>query len=107
MNLFAFTGWVTKDPEDDMVTGKLRVRFAVSVPHPWKKHEPSSLLCEAWAKKAEFIRKYIKKGDSVWGQGYITIRKHDGENYVTRCNITDFGGLGNHRAEDGEEEAPF
>ncbi len=74
MNLFAFSGNITKDIElRSTNTGKQVASIPVAINEV--KDKTLFLNCVAWDKTGELISQYCKKGDRLSGSGKIDIRK--------------------------------
>lgn len=74
MNLFAFSGNITKDIDlRSTNTGKQVANFSIAINEG--KDKTLFLNCVAWDKTGELISQYCKKGDRLSGSGKIDIRK--------------------------------
>ena len=74
MNLYAFSGNITKDIDLRTTTGGKQVaNFSIAINEG--KDKTLFLNCVAWDKTGELISQYCKKGDRLSGSGKIDIRK--------------------------------
>jgi single-strand DNA-binding protein len=71
-------GNLTRDPElRYLESGTALTKFAVAVNRTWKskqgekKEEVSFIDCTAWARTAEVIAEYFKKGDPIMVEGHL------------------------------------
>lgn len=103
------TGNLGRDPElRALNSGQMVTTFSVAV-RQYKKDAPAYWVkVECWGKSAEYAANYLKKGDSVFCQGTVTLEeftKRDGTpgfaNVLKNANVEKFGGR-----EGGEASAP-
>jgi single-strand DNA-binding protein len=74
MNVFCFSGNITKDIDLRTTTGGKQVaNFSIAINEG--KDKTLFLNCVAWDKTGELISQYCKKGDRLSGSGKIDIRK--------------------------------
>jgi len=93
MNVFAFSGNLTKDPELKTTQGGKQVAsFSVAINEG--KDKTLFLNCVAWEKTAELITQYCKKGDRFTASGKLEIRKYEDKNgvekYATEIIVREF-----------------
>lgn len=92
MNVFAFAGNITKDPEIKTTqSGKQVTSFSVAINEG--KDNTLFINCVAWERTAELISQYCKKGDRLSGSGRLDIRQYekDGEKrYATEIIVNQF-----------------
>lgn len=92
MNIFAFSGNVTKDIElKTTPAGKSVCSFSVAINEG--KDKTTFINCVAWEKTAELISQYVQKGDRLSGSGRLDVRSYekDGEKkYVTEVVVNQF-----------------
>lgn len=102
------TGNLGRDPElRALSSGQMVTTFSVAV-RQYKKDAPAYWVkVECWGKTAEYAANYLKKGDSVFCVGTVTLEeftKRDGSqgfaNVLKNANVEKFGGR------DGGDTAP-
>lgn len=74
------TGRLTKDPVSNSYDSgnSIYVNFSIAVNRPNTKSEISDFFnCVAWKEKAEFISKFIRKGDLVAITGVLQTRTYE------------------------------
>ena len=95
-NVVALVGRFTKDPEVKVIGEKATAvcNFTLAVNRPYKneagEHEADFIQCQAWKHQAEFIGKYMAKGNLVSINGSINTRTYEVEGvtkYVTEVNV--------------------
>jgi single-strand DNA-binding protein len=70
-NLIVLSGRLTRDPETTFLTdGKTVCKGGIAV-KGFKKEEVHFFNFQVWGKSAEYVRKYLKKGDVVYLQGNL------------------------------------
>ena len=90
MNNVSLTGRITRDPElKNTPSGKNYIMFIIAVDRGYKDAQGNKLSdfipCVAWNSQAEFISKYVKKGNLIEVTGNIQSRSYQnqqGENRV-------------------------
>lgn len=90
MNNVSLTGRITKDPElKTTPNGNSYLMFTIAVDRGYKDKDGNKntdfLPCVAWNNQAEFISKYVKKGNLIEVTGQIQSRMYQnqqGENRV-------------------------
>ena len=90
MNTAIITGRITKDPEVRyMQDGTATVSFNMAVDRGYKDRQGNRVTdfipCVAWNQPADFISKFVKKGNLLEIQGQIQVRNYQtqsGENRV-------------------------
>ena len=93
-NVVALVGRLTKDPEIRMA-GETKVSsFTLAVNRPFKnddgEQQADFIQCQAWKNQADFMEKYVVKGQLVAVQGSIRTRNYDKDGqtiYVTEVNV--------------------
>lgn len=105
------TGNIGRDPElRALSSGQMVTTFSVAVRQPKKQGQdqpPFWVKVECWGKTAEYAANYLKKGDSVFCVGTVTMEeftKRDGTqgfaNVLKNANVEKFSGR------DGDAPAP-
>ena len=89
MNNVSLTGRITKDPELKYTpNNNPYVMFTIAVSRNYKDKDgttPSDfLMCVAWHSQAEFISKYVKKGNLLEITGSIQTRAYQNQQNETR-----------------------
>lgn len=90
MNKVCLTGRITKDPEIRYTqqTGIAQVSFSIAVDRQMKDANGNRMAdfinCVAWRSHAEFISKYVKKGQMLAVEGRIQTRNYQGQDGQTR-----------------------
>ena len=89
MNNVSLTGRITKDPELKYTpNNNAYVMFTIAVSRNYKDKDgntPSDfLMCVAWHSQAEFISKYVKKGNLLEITGSIQTRAYQNQQNETR-----------------------
>ena len=93
-NVVALVGRLTKDP-DIRMAGETKVSgFTLAVNRPFKnddgEQQADFIQCQAWKNQADFMEKYVVKGQLVAVQGSIRTRNYDKDGttiYVTEVNV--------------------
>ena len=121
LNKVFFIGNLTAEPElKNTNSGTAVCNFSIAVNRPFVKEGQKTvdfINVVAWAKTAEFLCKYFKKGDPVFIQGRIETRDWVDENKVKRVavevivdelqfvkNKSDGNGAGAATSEGGDNE---
>lgn len=103
MNIVVLTGRLTKEPDLRVVGGKntnvCDFTLAVELNHKMPNSDITAdfINCQAWGKKAEFVKKYFHKGMLMFTQGEIRTSSYtnkDGKKvYLTKvsCDLIQFG----------------
>lgn len=80
-------GNLTRDPELKYIpSGSALCEFGLAVNRTWnakdgsKKEEVSFFDCQAWARTAEVICEYMKKGRPIFVEGYMKQERWDDKN---------------------------
>ena len=95
LNKCIFIGYVAKDPESKMISSSKVCNFSIGVSENWKdkqgnkksKTEWVNIVC--WGNQAEFVEKYIKKGNLLYIEGKQETQSwdsDDGKKYKTVIN---------------------
>lgn len=76
INRVVLVGRITRDPETQQTnTGIPYVRFTVAVNRPFKdqngERQADFINCVAWRQQAEFLSKFVKKGNQLAIEGRI------------------------------------
>lgn len=110
MNKVMLTGRITKPPELKYTpANKAVVKFSVAV-QGFKKDHVDYINCVAWEKTAEYIYKYIQKGDKMVVEGRLTnyhYEKDGGKVYVTEVICDNVENLSYKKSEDKLEQIPL
>lgn len=89
MNIFVFDGFVGIDPEmKETAKGKIATISVGNKTGYGEKEKTSWFKCTAFAQKADFISKYVKKGSKVAISGQCIIEEYQGK-YYTKVYISD------------------
>ena len=76
-------GRVGKDPEIREVSDTKLATFSLATSKKIKGEEVTQWHnCKAWGKLAEVIESYIKKGSTLFVEGEIQYRQHEGKYYT-------------------------
>lgn len=92
MNNVSLTGRITKDPEIRYTQNQNAcVMFTIAVDRGYKDAQGNKLSdfipCVAWNSQAEFISKYVKKGNLIEVTGTIQSRSYQNQQGETRVVI--------------------
>ena len=97
LNNVSLVGRITKDPEVRTIgsEGTAVCNFTIAVNRPFKDENGESIAdfiqCQAWKKQAEFMGKYIVKGQLIAITGSIHTRTYEKADqttaYVTEVNV--------------------
>ena len=95
MNVIALLGRTTADLElKTTSTGKSVCTFTLAVNRPFAKDVTDFIPCTVWNKTAEIMVNYIKKGQLIGIDGYLSTRKYqdkDGNNRTAyEVNVNNF-----------------
>lgn len=87
MNKAMLVGRITKDPElKNTESGTAVVSFTLAVDRAYKdangEKQCDFINCVAWKNQAEFIAKYIKKGNALGIVGQIQTRKYNDKTFT-------------------------
>ncbi len=112
LNNVSLVGRLTKDPEVRTIGSENTsvCNFTVAVNRPFKDENGEKVAdfiqCQAWKSQADFIGKYLVKGQLVAITGSIHTRTYEKADqttaYVTEVNVTSIQSL--ERRESGETE---
>ena len=85
INRVVLVGRITRDPETQQTnTGIPYVRFTVAVNRPFKDQNgerPADFInCIAWRAQAEFLQKFVKKGNQLAVEGRIQTNTYQDAN---------------------------
>ncbi len=85
MNNVSLLGRTTSDIElKTTMTGKSVVNFTLAVKRKYKSDETDFIKCIAWNNTAEFMHRYIKKGQMIAVDGSLQVRKYTTQNGENR-----------------------
>lgn len=96
MNKVLLTGRITRDPEARFLpNGTPTVSFSIAVDRSVRdqngQRQADFINCVAWNQQADFISKYVKKGNMLGVTGRITTRNYQGQDgqmhYVTEVVV--------------------
>ena len=125
VNKVIIVGNVVKDPElKELSNGAKKVEFTVAVNESYKdkdgnvKKNTEYVSMSAWAKTAEFIAQYVKKGGLIYVEGKMKTSswEKDGEKkYKTEVVVDQFQNLSKSESSDSnspsndqpEDDLPF
>lgn len=117
MNLLILTGYIATDIENRITTnGKHVCNFNVSVKRKYKGSDGEKVTdyfrCTAWSGTADFIEKYMKKGDRVLVSGELhnNVYEKDGvRKYSVDVAINTIEGLAppSSKPTRSEDQAPY
>lgn len=93
MNKVILTGNLTKDPECQTTASGISVcKFSLAVNRKYKndknEYETDFINCVAWRATADFVSKYLRKGNKIGVIGSIQTRSYDA-NDGTRRYVTE------------------
>ena len=85
INRVVLVGRITRDPETQQTnSGIPYVRFTVAVNRPFKdqngERQADFINCVAWRQQAEFLSKFVKKGNQLAIEGRIQTRSYQDAN---------------------------
>lgn len=85
MNNITITGRITKDPEIRYTSNnKANVLFTLAVNRDYKdengERQADFISCVAWGNQAEYIGKYVLKGDNLGINGRLQTRNYQDQN---------------------------
>ena len=113
MNKCIFVGRMCADPELRYTkSGIANCAFRIAVQRQYKnqqgEYEADFVSCVAWRQTAEFLTKYLHKGDMVAVSGSLQNRTYDAQDgskrYVTEIILDSVQACGSvRRANDGED----
>ena len=107
MNIAAFTGNLTADPElKTSQNGDSVCAFTIAVKRPHSKDKVDFIDCVAWREKAEFISTYFRKGKKIEVSGYFTTRIYGNEGSKRKATelTCDFVGFGERKEEPSKDK---
>ena len=107
MNVWIFTGRLTKQPVSKQVGNNMVYNFSVAI-NKGKDKDPIYAECDWWGDRGKYITSF-DKGSLVTVHGELSPRKwttKDGvEKTVLGCRVNDVSGLAVTKAERVEQEA--
>lgn len=85
INRVVLVGRITRDPETQQTnTGIPYVRFSLAVNRPYKdqngERQADFINCVAWRSQAEFLQKFVKKGNQLAIEGRIQTNSYTDAN---------------------------
>ena len=85
INRVVLVGRITRDPETQQTnTGIPYVRFSLAVNRPFKdqngERQADFINCVAWRAQAEFLQKFVKKGNQLAVEGRIQTNSYTDAN---------------------------
>lgn len=96
MNKAILTGRITKDPEIRYTqNGMANLQFTIAVDRQIRsadgQRQADFITCVAWGQQADFMSRYVKKGNMLAIVGRIQTRNYQGQDgathYVTEVNV--------------------
>ena len=85
-NSVTLIGRLTHDPEVRQIGERNVCNFSLAVKKPFKKKDDENntdfFNCKAWSHTADFVSKYLHKGDKVVVEGYLVNTEYTGNNGV-------------------------
>lgn len=110
MNKIDLTGRLTRVPElKQTENGSAYCNFTLAVRRPYSKGETDFFDCTAWRRDAEFLAKYIQRGQLVAVSGYLRTRKYEDKDGNNRTAffivVEDVEGCGSKKESENSAEA--
>lgn len=114
MNICIFVGNLTADPElKHTASGIPTCAFTLAVQRDYKnakgEYEADFIRCVAWRQSAEFICRYLSKGDKLAVNGVMQNRTYDAQDgtkrYVTEIIVSKVQPCGGVRRNDGANQS--
>ena len=91
MNSVNLIGRITKDPEIRLANNNNVVGFTLAVDRDYKDQNGNKVTdfisCVAWSNQADFIGRYVKKGNMLAVTGFIQTRTYQAQNGETRTVV--------------------
>lgn len=91
MNSVNLIGRITKDPEIRLVNNNNVVGFTIAVDRDYKDQNGNKIAdfisCVAWNNQADFIGRYVKKGNMLAVTGFIQTRSYQAQNGETKTVV--------------------
>ncbi|AJQ45525.1 hypothetical protein JM47_03075 [Ureaplasma diversum] len=102
LNRVFLVGRLSQDPRPSTSTQGLSIcNFSIAVDGPTRNMPTSFINCVAFAKSADFINQYIKKGDPLVVEGALQSRSYVNKSgqtvYVTEVVANNVQGLGSRK----------
>ncbi len=89
MNKVVLMGRLTADPElKQTADGTAVCRFSVAVNRKFTDRKADFISCTAWAKTAEFISRYFRKGQMIMLDGELRTGSYQDRNYTDVTHYT-------------------
>jgi single-strand DNA-binding protein len=114
MNKVLLTGRITRDPEVRYLSnGTPTVSFSIAVDRTTRdqngQRQADFINCVAWNQQADFISRYIKKGNMLGVVGRISTRSYQGQDgqthYVTEVTVEQVEGLSSRTDSQAQPES--
>lgn len=114
MNKVMLTGRITRDPESRFLpNGTQTVSFSIAVDRGIRdqngQRQADFINCVAWNQQADFISRYMKKGNMLGIVGRISTRNYQGQDgqthYVTEVVVEQVEGLSSRSDAQGQGQA--
>ena len=111
INNVTLVGRLTKDPELKFIGDNVPVcNFTIAVERPYRdkdgEKQADFIQCQTWKGSAEFMAKYLSKGNLIGVTGSIATRSYDKENgdrvYITEINCNTVQGLESKKQDDAK-----
>lgn len=88
MNKILLIGNLGRDPEMNYIpSGAAVTKFSIAVSGRGKDAESTWFNIVCWNKLAETAANYLKKGNKVYIEGRLEMRKYDDKNGVSRTSV--------------------
>ena len=113
VNRVVLVGRLTADPDlRYLPSGDPKSTFTLAVHRPPGKdgaHETDFIDCVAWRRQAEVIAEHARKGETLAGEGRLTVRGYEKNGEARRwveVTVTDFSFAGTGRPKDTSASPP-
>lgn len=88
MNQVILVGRTTDSPELKVTqSGKSVINMSIAVKRPFSKDVTDFFQCVAWEKNAEFISRYVNKGDKIGINGVLATRSWTNQDGEKRTSV--------------------
>ena len=93
LNAVALAGRLTRDPETRQAGDKAVCHFSLAINRRWKdangeaKDEVTFVECESWARTAELVGQYLKKGSACYLEGRLKLDRWKDDQGVERTRM--------------------
>ena len=114
MNKVLLTGRITKDPEIRYTpNGMANLLFTIAVDRQVRdangNRQADFVSCVAWGQQADFMSRYVKKGNMLAITGRIQVRNYQGQDnqthYVTEVTVEQVEGLSSRTDSQAQPES--